>query len=498
MQQLRSRKVYAILGSDKKVVAVHVKANCMCGCFFEQKGGIMNQNSNHYLAEEKIGRLMCKFSIPCILSLLVSSLYNIVDQVFIGRGVGYIGNGATNVVFPITIIALAIALMTGDGCAAFLSICQGKKDTQSAHRSVGNAVVFIVGSSVLLTALLIVLKEPVLQAFGATENNIGFAREYFDVIVLGIPFFMFGNAMNSIIRADGNPKFAMISTLIGCLMNVILDPIAIFVLGWGMKGAALATIAGQCVTAILACYYLFHTRSFSLQKSSFRLRASLLKRILPLGISSFLTQVSIVVIMAAMNNTLVRYGAQSKYGADIPLTVVGIVMKVFQIVISVAVGIAAGSQPIVGYNYGAGRYDRVKKIYVTMMKAECVVGCIAFFCFEAFPLQITSIFGSEDGLYQEFAVLTFRIYMCTIILCCMQKATSIFLQSIGKPVMSLGLSLLRDFILSVPLVLLIPRTLGVTGVLYSAPIADVVSILAAVCMMTVVWKQLSAWKQCRA
>lgn len=451
----------------------------------------MNQNSNHYLAEEKISTLMCKFSIPCILSLLVSSLYNIVDQIFIGRGVGYLGNGATNVVFPITVIALAIALLVGDGCAAFLSICQGKKDTENAHKSVGNAIILIIFVSIILAILFLVMKESILHAFGATENNISYARDYFDYIVIGIPFFMFGNSLNSIIRADGSPKFAMISTLVGCIINVILDPIAIFILGWGMKGAAIATTSGQIVTALLACYYLFHIKACSLKRESFQVYGKLLKCILPLGSSSFLTQISIVIIMATMNNTLVHYGAISKYGADIPLTVVGIVMKVFQIVIAVVVGIAAGVQPIVGYNYGAGKYKRVKQIYIAMIKAECVVALIALICFEVFPLQITNIFGSEDGLYNEFAVIAFRIYLCTIILCCIQKATSIFLQSLGKSFLSLSLSLLRDFILSVPLILLLPKMFGITGTLYSAPIADIISCIAVVCIMLSVFKELS-------
>ena len=451
----------------------------------------MNQNSNQYLAEESIGKLMCKFSIPCIMSLLVSSLYNIVDQIFIGRGVGYLGNGATNVVFPITIIALAIALFIGDGCAAYLSICQGKKDAESAHKSVGNAIVIIVGVSIVLTLLFAFGRDTILLAFGATENNITYAEEYFMYIVIGIPFYMFGNAMNSIIRADGNPQFAMFTTLIGCAINVILDPIAIFVLHWGMMGAALGTITGQIVTAIAALIYLTKTKSFKLEKSSFILKWSLLKYILPLGISSFLTQFSIVIIMAAMNNTLVKYGARSEYGADIPLTVVGIIMKVFQIVISIVVGIAAGSQPIVGYNYGAGLNTRVKKIYITMMKAEVIVGVIALICFEVFPMQIISIFGSEDGLYNTFAVLSFRTYMCTIVLCCVQKSTSIFLQSLGKPVMSLSLSLLRDFILSVPLVLFLPKIFGVVGTLYSVPIADVVSFIVVIFIMIKVFRELS-------
>ena len=453
----------------------------------------MNQNVNQYLAEESIGKLMLKFSIPCIMSLLVSSLYNIVDQIFIGRGVGYLGNGATNVVFPITVIALAAALLVGDGCASCLSICQGRKDEESAHKCVGNAVVIVIAAGMIMTVLFMLLKEKILLGFGATENNISYAREYFDYILIGIPFFMFGNAMNSVIRADGSPKFAMFSTLVGCAVNVILDPIAIFVLKWGMKGAAVATVAGQIVTAFLAADYLFHMKSMKLNKSGLRLSGKILGQLLPLGISSFLTQISIVIIMAAMNNMLVIYGAQSKYGADIPLTVVGIVMKVFQIVIAVVVGIAAGSQPIVGYNYGAGYTGRVKTIFKTMLGAEICVGLAAMLCFECFPLQIIGIFGSEEGLYNEFAVLAFRVYLCTIVLCCIQKAVSIFLQALGKPILSMGLSLLRDFVLSVPLVLILPRFYGVGGTLCSAPVSDVISFIAVIILTIYIMRHLDRY-----
>ena len=442
------------------------------------------------MAEESIGKLMLRFSIPCIMSLLVSALYNIVDQIFIGRGVGFLGNGATNVVFPVTIIALSLSLLVGDGCAAYLSICQGRKDGEHAHRSVGNAVVFITASGIVLTLLYAFFRDSILWGFGATENNIGYAREYFLYLIPGIPFFMFANAMNSVIRADGSPQFAMFSTLIGCALNVVLDPVAIFVLGWGMKGAALATITGQIVSALLAVYYLFRPKSFRLKRVSFKPDAEILKHVLPLGISSFLTQVSIVVIMAVMNNVLVIYGAGSKYGADIPMTVVGIVMKVFQIVISVVVGIAAGAQPIVGYNYGAGLWRRVKLIFRTMMAAEFSVGLVSLICFEVFPVQIISVFGSEDGLYNEFAVLAFRVFLGGIVLCCIQKSCSIFLQSMGKPALSMLLSLLRDFVLSVPLTLVLPRFFGVTGALYSGPAADVISFGAAVLFMAMVFRKL--------
>lgn len=453
----------------------------------------MEQSSNQYLTQAPIGKLMLRFSIPCILSLLVSSLYNIVDQIFIGWGVGYLGNGATNVVFPITVIALAIALLIGDGCAAYLSICQGRQDTERAHRSVGNAVIMMILSSLVIVVLFVVLRDQILTAFGATENNRSYAEDYFDVIVIGIPFFILTNGLNSVIRADGSPKFAMMPMLVGCIMNIILDPVAIFVLHWGVTGAAIATIAGQIVSAILSLGYLLHTRSFRLQKNSFRLRGQLLGKILPLGISSLLTQLSIVVIMGVMNTTLVKYGAQSEYGADIPMTVMGIVMKVFQIVISFAVGLAAGCQPIVGYNYGAGAFDRVKKIYRKMILAEVIIGTVATLAFELLPIPIIRIFGSENALYEQFATLSFRIYLACILLCCVQKATSIFLQSLGKPVLSMSLSLLREFVLSVPLILLLPQLVnpGVVGPLYAGPIADIISFLVAVIMASVTLKNLS-------
>ena len=450
----------------------------------------MNSNNNEYLANGKIGKLMVKFSLPCIISLLVSSLYNIVDQIFIGRGIGFLANGATNVVFPITILALSVALMIGDGCAAFLSISQGRKDQENIHRSIGNATTLLIVSSVLLTIFFTLTRDSILVSFGATENNIDYAKDYFNIVILGIPFFVITNGLSPVIRSDGSPKFAMLATLVGCVINLILDPIAIFVLKWGVSGAAIATVVGQGVSAILVLYYLFHTKSAKLKKSSFVVKKSLLANIVPLGISSFLTQLSIVVIMGIMNTTLVKYGALSKYGADIPITVVGIVMKVFQIVIALVVGIAAGSQPIVGYNYGAKHYSRVKQIFKYMMISEIALGIIATICFEFFPLQIIGLFGSENALYNEFAIHAFRIFLSTIILTTVVKSTSIFLQSMGKPVLSLGLSLLRDFILSVPLILILPKMFGIMGPLFSAPIADIITLIVTVAIMFKVFRSL--------
>jgi putative MATE family efflux protein len=443
----------------------------------------MKSNATNYLGEERIGKLMIQFSIPCILSLLIASLYNMVDQVFIGHGIGYLGNGATNVVFPITVIALALALLVGDGCASRLSLSLGKGQQEEANKAVGNSITIIVAASLILTVLFALFRDQILWSFGATENNIDYAIEYFRYILIGIPFYMFGTTVNSIVRADGSPKFAMISTLAGCIINLILDPVAIFVLHWGMMGAAVATVAGQIVTALLGLAYLFRAKSFRLTKDCFLPKASTVFGVLPLGISSFLTQISIVVIMAVMNNTLVAYGAQTEYGSDIPLTVVGIVMKVFQIVVAFVVGIAAGAQPIVGYNYGAGKLDRVRQVLRSVMIAEACVGVIALICFQCFPLQIIGIFGSGDALYHQFAVLAFRIYLAGILLCCIQKASSIFLQALGKPVFSMCLSLLRDFVLLVPLTLLLPLRFGLMGALYSAPIADAVAFVVTVLIM---------------
>ncbi len=442
-------------------------------------------HNNTMFETTPINTLIMKFSIPCIMSLLVSSLYNIVDQIFIGRGVGYLGNGATNVVFPITVIALAIALLVGDGAAAFLSLCQGQKEVEKGNKAVGNAIFILVVSSILLTVLFMFGRENILHAFGATSKTYPYAVDYFNVIVLGIPFYVIFNGLNSIIRADGSPQFAMASTLVGCIVNIILDPIAIFVFHMGVTGAAIATIIGQIVSFAFGAYYVFHAKTFTLSKHSVTPSWKSISHILPLGISSLLTQLSIVAIMGVMNSTLVHYGALSMYGAEIPMTVMGIVMKVFQIVIAFVVGVAAGCQPIVGYNYGAGKMDRVKELFKKMMMLEILIGVVAMLCFELFPLQIIGLFGSESDLYNQFAVMAFRIFLSTVTLCCLQKSISIFLQAVGKPVMSMFLSLLREFILSIPLVLILPNIfdLGVVGPLFSAPIADIVSVVVAAIMM---------------
>lgn len=463
----------------------------------------MNQEHvNGFLETEQLGKLMRRFSIPCIISLLVGSLYNIVDQIYIANAdyLGSYGNAANTVVFPLTIVALAIAIMIGDGCCAFVSLSLGAKDQERAHKSIGNSITLTLISSIVLTVIYLVCMDQLLSLFGATVNQETFeySREYFFYITLGIPFYMFGQAMNPIIRSDGSPKFAMISTIAGALLNVILDPIFIFVFRWGMMGAAVATVIGQIVTAVLSVGYLFRMKSVKLEGCSFKLNRTLMSKFLPLGICSFLSQISLVAAMAAVNNMIHKYGSmdaifgQAGY-AQIPMAVVGIVMKFFQIAISIVVGMAAGCIPIVGYNVGAKRFDRAKGIFTRLLAAEACVGLAALCLVELFPGQLLGIFGAanESIYYLEFGIKAFRIYLCMMIPACINKASFIFLQSLGKPWISTFLSMFREVVLGVGLALLLPVFWGLDGVLYSMPAADILTFIASVIVIIATYKMLN-------
>jgi putative MATE family efflux protein len=463
----------------------------------------MEQTNQSFLATETVGRLMKKYAIPCIISLLVAALYNIVDQIFIANAdyLGSYGNAANTVVFPLTVIALAIAVMIGDGCCAFVSLSLGRNRPDHANRSVGNAIVLTVVSGLILCAVYLLFQDPIITMFGGTVNEETFhhSREYFFYITLGIPFYMFGQAMNPVIRADGNPKFAMISTLAGAVLNIIFDPIFIFVFRWGMMGAAVATVFGQIVTAILAIWYLAHTRTVHLSLKEFRLNRSIAGRSLTLGICSFLSQISLVAAMAAINNMIRHYGAldavfsQEQY-AQIPMAVVGIVMKFFQIVISIVVGMAAGCIPIVGFNMGAGLNLRVKNLFTRLLQCEATVGVIALLIVELLPRQLIAIFGAanESVYYTDFAVKAFRIYLCMIIFACVNKATFIFLQAMGKAVASTALSMIREIVFGVGFALLLPRFFGLDGVLYSMPVSDILTAVVSAVIIAITYKQLDA------
>lgn len=457
---------------------------------------------NQFLGTERIGKLMRQYAVPCIISLLVGALYNIVDQIFIANAsyLGSYGNAANTVVFPFTVVALAIAVMVGDGCCAFVSMALGRKESDKAKRSVGNAVVLTVAGSVILTALYLIFANQIIAMFGGTVNEETFrhSQEYFFYITLGIPFYMFGQAMNPVIRADGNPKFAMASTLAGAVINIILDPIFIFCFKWGMMGAAVATVIGQVVTAILAVWYIVHMKTVKPSRKDFALQRNICGRMLLLGITSFLSQISLVAAMAAINNMLRKYGAQDpifkqEQYAQIPMAVVGIVMKFFQIVISIVVGMAAGCIPIIGYNMGAEKKLRVKELFTKLLVAEALVGAVALVLAEGFPHQLIAIFGAknESVYYTEFAIKAFRIYLCMMILACVNKACFIFLQAVGKALSSTMLSMFREVVFGVGFALLLPVFFGLDGVLYSMPVSDILTFIISAIIIVKTYKELN-------
>ena len=461
----------------------------------------MEQETNQFLGEEHIGKLMRKYEIPCIISLLVGALYNIVDQIFIANAsyLGSYGNAANTVVFPLTVIALALAVMIGDGCCAFVSLSLGRKQSETAKKSVGNSIIMVIVSGLFLRAAYLIFSNQIIAMFGGTVNAETFrhSKEYFFYITLGIPFYMFGQALNPIIRADGSPKFAMASTLAGAGLNIILDPIFIFVFKWGMMGAAVATVLGQVVTAVLAIWYIIHMKLVKPAKTDFKIDRSICRKTLVLGITSFLSQISLVAAMAAINNMIRKYGAldpvfgQVQY-AQIPMAVVGIVMKFFQIVISVVVGMAAGCIPVVGFNMGAGKRGRVKDLFTKLLIAEATVGLVALLIVELFPQQLINIFGAanESAYYTDFAIKAFRIYLCMMIFACVNKACFIFLQAMGKAVESTVLSMVREIVFGVGFALLLPLAFGLDGVLYSMPLSDILTFVITVFLIIKTYRQL--------
>ena len=466
----------------------------------------MEQTANQFLGREPVGRLMRKYAVPCIISLLVGALYNIVDQIFIANAsyLGSYGNAANTVVFPLTVIALAIAVMIGDGCCAFVSLSLGKGEPDKAKKSVGNSVLMTIVSSLLLCAVYLIFSDGIIAMFGGTvnEETLRHSKEYFFYISLGIPFYMFGQAMNPIIRADGSPGFAMISTLAGAVLNMILDPIFIFVFRWGMMGAAVATVIGQIVTALLAVWYLCNMKLVKPAKADFKLKRNIIRKTLMLGLTSFLSQISLVAAMAAINNMIRKYGTmdavfgQEQY-AQIPMAVVGIVMKFFQIVISIVVGMAAGCIPVVGFNMGAGLKSRVRELFTKLLAAQAAVGAVALVFVELFPRQLIGIFGAanESSYYTDFAVHAFRIYLCMMIFACVNKACFIFLQAMGKAVESTALSMIREIVFGVGFALLLPIFFGLDGVLYSMPVSDILTFAVALCLIIRTYKELGVGKK---
>lgn len=448
------------------------------------------ENEENILGKEKIGKLIRKFSIPCIISLLVNSLYNIVDQIFIGWGVGYLGNGATNVVFPLTMICLAFSLMFGDGASAYLSLKLGEKKKEEAGKGVANGIAMSVIIALIMCVITLGFLPQLLDVFGCTDNLREYALKYGYIIAIGLPFMMIGTTLNSIIRADGNPKYAMTSMVSGAILNTMLDPIFIFVFKMGVEGAAIATVISQILTFIINICYIKKFKSVTLNKESFKIKASVARKVAMLGISSFITQMSIVVVMAFENNLLGKYGGQSKFGSEIPITVLGIVMKISQILNSIIIGIAAGAQPIIGYNYGAGKYDRVKRTLKTVLGLSVIISTIAFILFQTIPDKLISIFGSGDANYMEFACIAFRTYLMLVICNGIQIPSGIFFQAIGKSVKSAVLSLSRQILFLIPAMVTFGKLWGIDGILYAGPFADGLAFLIASTLLILEVKHL--------
>lgn len=439
---------------------------------------------------------MIKFSVPCVLSLLVSALYNIVDQIFIGNSeLSALGNAATGVVFPIFIIAQAFAWCYGDGCAAYLNICQGKNDSQNAHKSIGTGITVTLISGIVLMAIFYPLKTQILTLFGASENSIDMAIEYFDLILAFFPVFMLSNMMNAVIRADGTPAWSMASMLAGALTNIILDPVFIFGAKWGMFGAALATVIGQTVSFAVTFVYFFRTKTFKLKLKSLIPDFKVFSGALQLGTSSFITQMTIVIISLVCNIMLAKYGAMSQYGVDIPIAIIGIESKVFTVVINLVVGIVLGCQPIISYNMGAKRYDRVKELYRKILLCTVVIGLASTLLFELAPNAVVGMFGTPTNIpnpddYWRFGELTFRIFLCLVTFTCTIKMTSIFFQAVGKPIRAVVASMIRDIICFIPLIITLPLFFGIEGILFAAPSADLIAMIVAAALTVTFMKTL--------
>ena len=427
------------------------------------------------LGVQPIGRLLTKFAVPSIVSFLVSALYNIVDQIFIGQGVGTIGNAATNVAFPLTTISVATALLFGIGTAANFNLSLGAGDRERATRILGTGLSCLVLFGLALGAVVLIFLRPLLAAFGATAENYSYAQTYAGITAFGLPLVVFSSGSSHLIRADGSPRYSMLCMVSGAIVNTILDPLFIFGFDMGIAGAALATVLGQLLSALLALRYAFHYRTVRLTRQHLRPGGALIRRIASLGPAPCFNQLAMTAAQIAMNNTLKHYGALSVYGSDIPLACVGVITKVNMLFLGFVLGISQGAQPIISFNYGARQYERVRRTYRTALCVASVFSVIAFLCFQIFPYQITALFGQGSETYFAFSVKFFRIFLLMAFTNAVNPISSNFFTAIGKAKLGVLVSLTRQVIFLIPLVLIFPIFWGVEGVMYAGPIADGVS-----------------------
>lgn len=424
------------------------------------------------LATQSIGRLLLKYAIPSIVAMLVSALYNIVDQIFIGQGVGVLGNAATNVAFPIVTACTSLALLLGIGGASNFNLKMGAGEREQAGLIAGNAIFLLASAGIGLMVIVFAFLQPLLYAFGATAQVYDYAYTYTSITAIGIPFLIFATGASHLIRADGSPKYAMMCTLVGAILNTILDPLFIFTFHMGVAGAAIATVIGQGVSCVLAIIYLTRYRSVHFTRAHFKLSSQRIKRICGLGGASCFNQLAMMAVQIAMNNTLTYYGQNSIYGQEIPLACAGIIIKVNMIMMALVIGIAQGCQPIVGFNYGAKNYGRVKRTFRLALTCSTIISVVAFLCFQLFPRQIISIFGSGSEEYFLFAERYFRIFLFLTFLNGLQPVIANFFTSIGKATRGIFLSMTRQIIFLLPLILLLPLFMGIDGVMYAGPVAD--------------------------
>lgn len=436
------------------------------------------------LGYEKIPKLLKGFAIPSIIAMLVSSLYNIVDQIFIGQGVGYLGNAATNVSYPLTTICLAIALLIGIGSASNFSLSLGGGDKEKAAKITGNAVCMMLLFGIIYAVLIEIFLLPMLNAFGSTPDVLPYAESYTRITAIGMPLLIVTNGISNLARADGSPKYSMTCMLIGAVINTILDPIFIFVLHQGVAGAAWATVIGQFFSFLFALRYLKKFKSVDLRREHFRLSGRLCLTTVSLGMSNSLNQVALTVVQIVMNNSLTYYGAMSVYGKEIPLAACGIVMKTNAILLAVIIGISQGSQPIVGFNYGAKQYQRVKDTYKLAIICNLAVSALGFILFQFFPRQIISVFGTGDEAYFEFSVKFMRIFLFMVIANGVQLISSNFFSAIGKPLKGMILSLTRQVFFLIPLILILPLFMGIDGIMFAGPVADTMAFITTVILIS--------------
>ncbi|MCI5967743.1 MAG: MATE family efflux transporter [Tenericutes bacterium] len=452
------------------------------------------------LGTEKINKLLISFSIPCVISMLINSIYNIVDQIFIGKGVGTLGNAATNVIFPLVIIANAISGLIGNGASANLSLRLGEKKEHEAKKCIGSAITLTIAVSIIFSVVIFLLLPNLVYLLGCTKNVYSYAVDYGKIIILGFPFMITYSAISSIIRADGSPKYSMILLVVGAIINIILDPVFIFGLNMGVTGGAIATVIGQVVSCIMALVYIPKIKSVKLEKSDFRLDKSI-TRTLGLGLSSFITQATVLALFVFMNNIMTKYGAISKFGSDIPLSVYGVISKINSLYISTILGISIGSQPIIGFNYGAGKYDRVKETLRKVLLINAIVGITFNIIFFIFPRQLAGIFISKTDpnyeLFMEFAVLICRSFLLVCALNFLEMTTSIVVQSLGNVKKATAVSFIRQIILFIPisLILCIVCKKGVYGALYAGCIADSICFIISIFILYSEYKKLNVTVQ---